>query len=140
MRIYNCQRLPRKRDSLWRPEGTRPERHPEGTRRQSGHDRLIDRRPAGSGYTAFGTVLRRDITRSIEVTVQREATHLRRIFVRLRNIFQVFQHDRRAGLDRLNNLLAQDVIGVTTKTRLPVAHLLQVSFGRLRDHASARRA
>src|SRR5262249_9808468 len=41
-----------------------------------GNDRLVDNQPAGTGYTGLGTVLGRDITRPIEIGMQREATHL----------------------------------------------------------------
>jgi hypothetical protein len=42
--------------------------------RRIGHDRLVDTQPAEGGYTAFSTVLSRDVTRSIEVGMQRVAT------------------------------------------------------------------
>jgi hypothetical protein len=39
-----------------------------------GHDRLSDTQPVQDGYTAESTLLGRDVSRAIQVGVQREAT------------------------------------------------------------------
>src|SRR4051794_29902349 len=44
-------------------------------KRRIGHGRLVDRQPVESGCAAFGTVLGSNVTRPIEVGMQRVATH-----------------------------------------------------------------
>jgi len=50
----------------------------------------------------------------------------------LADVFQVFQHDRRARAGRLHDLLTEDVIGIFSEACSASLELAQVPFGRLR--------
>src|SRR5205814_428888 len=50
----------------------------------------------------------------------------------LSDLGQVFQHNRRTRLDRLDDLLTQHMVTVAAKALLFPAHLAQMPFGRLR--------
>src|SRR5262249_44325268 len=47
----------------------------------------------------------------------------------LANVLEVFQNDRRAGRDRLNDLLGEHMIAVTAEAPLPTPYALEMPFG-----------